>query len=391
MSIKSRIPKDFYKLFNSKYMEYYQLVLLTLYEESGQSYSLLGLTEDECQDIINEEIAKFTMDWSQDQFEDEGELLTRSNMASIMLRRLEEWGWLHKDYDETLNQYVVSFPDYSQMFVDVFQRLFSEDNSMERESILAVYSHLFTYSSDKEKNNDILRFILSFIGMSVFVIIVGVLLANVIIHFLPLNDADKSKASSSNVEQGKDTVSEVVSNNAESNQGAENAVQGNINTSFMAIQCGYFANEGYAKEAYNKVANDYGAFIYNDADKFKVLAGVYTSEEGQAIMDKLTANGIECAKVSFDLNARDKIQSQIAGIFDGYLNILDTAFNGNVKFVDTSDFKSWVKNLENISEGDKSDVLTELKNHVSDMATEIKKEDVAGEMQYLYAILLKIN
>lgn len=157
MSIKSRIPKDFYKLFNSKYMEYYQLVLLTLYEESGQSYSLLGLTEDECQDIINEEIAKFTMDWSQDQFEDEGELLTRSNMASIMLRRLEEWGWLHKDYDETLNQYVVSFPDYSQMFVDVFQRLFSEDSSMERESILAVYSHLFTYSSDKEKNNDILK------------------------------------------------------------------------------------------------------------------------------------------------------------------------------------------------------------------------------------------
>ena len=157
MSMKSRIPKDFYKLFNSKYMEYYQLVLLMLYEESGQSYSLLGLTEDECQDIINEEIAKFTMDWSQDQFEDEGELLTRSNMASIMLRRLEEWGWLHKDYDETLNQYVVSFPDYSQMFVDVFQRLFSEDNSMERESILAVYSHLFTYSSDKEKNNDILK------------------------------------------------------------------------------------------------------------------------------------------------------------------------------------------------------------------------------------------
>ena len=157
MSIKNRIPKDFYKLFNSKYMEYYQLVLLTLYEESGQSYSLLGLTEDECQDIINEEIATFTMDWSQEQFEDEGELLTRSNMASIMLKRLEEWGWLHKDYDETLNQYVVSFPDYSQMFVDVFQRLFSEDNSMERESILAVYSHLFTYSSDKEKNNDILK------------------------------------------------------------------------------------------------------------------------------------------------------------------------------------------------------------------------------------------
>lgn len=157
MSIKTRIPRQFYKLFASKYVEYYELILITLYEESGQSYSLLGLTEEECQDIISEKIGTFTMDWSQEQFEDEGELLTRSNMASLMLHRLEEWGWLHKDYDETLNQYVVSFPDYSQMFVDVFQRLFRDEGSMERESILAVYSHLFTYSSDKEKNNEILR------------------------------------------------------------------------------------------------------------------------------------------------------------------------------------------------------------------------------------------
>ena len=111
----------------------------------------------------------------------------------------------------------------------------------------------YNYKKNK-KNTGLLKTVLSFLTMSVFVVIVGVMLANIIIHFLPLNDADKSKASSSNVEQGKDTVSEVVSNNAESNQGAENAVQGNINTSFMAIQCGYFANEGYAKEAYNKVA-----------------------------------------------------------------------------------------------------------------------------------------
>lgn len=157
MSIKTRIPKDFYRLFASKYMEYYQLILITLEEESAQSYSLLGLTEEECQEIINEKITTFTMDWSQEQIEDEGELLTRSNMASIMLHRLVEWGWLHRDYDETLNQYVVSFPDYSQMFIEIFHRLFSEEGSMERESILAVYSHLFTYSRDRDKNNEILK------------------------------------------------------------------------------------------------------------------------------------------------------------------------------------------------------------------------------------------
>ena len=50
------------------------------------------------------------------------------------------------------------------------------------------------YNYKKKKNNDILKFILSFIGMSVFVIIVGVLLANIIIHFLPLNNPHSTPA-----------------------------------------------------------------------------------------------------------------------------------------------------------------------------------------------------
>ena len=157
MNIKSNMPKDFYKLFSSKYLDYYQLAVVALYDESSQSYSVLGLTEEECQEVIREKMTTFTLDWSQEQMEDEGELLTRANMPSMMLRRLEGWGWLRKDYDETLNQYVVSFPNYSQMFAEVFQRLQREDDGMERSSILAVYSHLFTYYSDSEKNNEILK------------------------------------------------------------------------------------------------------------------------------------------------------------------------------------------------------------------------------------------
>ena len=51
----------------------------------------------------------------------------------------------------------VSFPDYSQMYVDLFQRLYSEAESQERESLLSVYSYLFTYRSAREKDNDILK------------------------------------------------------------------------------------------------------------------------------------------------------------------------------------------------------------------------------------------
>ena len=65
MNLISRIPKDFYKVFGSKYMEFYMQFLVALYEESSQSYSLLGLTERECQMIMNERLAKMALDWSE--------------------------------------------------------------------------------------------------------------------------------------------------------------------------------------------------------------------------------------------------------------------------------------------------------------------------------------
>ena len=157
MNLIRRIPKDFYKVFGSKYMEVYMQFLVAVYEESSQSYSLLGLTEGECQAIMNEQLARMTLDWSEERFDEEGELLTRSNMAMISLRHFEDWGWLRRDYDETLNSYVVSFPEYSQLYVELFRNLYSDEDSKERESVLAVYSHLYTYSSDREKNNDILK------------------------------------------------------------------------------------------------------------------------------------------------------------------------------------------------------------------------------------------
>lgn len=77
--------------------------------------------------------------------------------SSAILNRLIRWGWLLSDFDERLNTYVISFPEYSQMYAELFKRLFTDDDSRERESILSIYSALFTYYSDPEKNNDILK------------------------------------------------------------------------------------------------------------------------------------------------------------------------------------------------------------------------------------------
>ena len=138
-------------------MGYYVSFLVAVHEESSRSYSVLGLTEQECRAVINEKLTETTIDWDQDRFDEEGELLTRSNMASVCLGHFVDWGWLRRDFDETLNSYVLSFPEYSRLFVELFQKLSSEEDGAERESVLAVYSYLFTYSSDPEKNNEMLK------------------------------------------------------------------------------------------------------------------------------------------------------------------------------------------------------------------------------------------
>lgn len=74
-----------------------------------------------------------------------------------MLNHLIRWGWLKSDFDEKLNTCVISFPEYSQLYVELFKKLQSDDDSRERESMLSIYSALFTYHSDNEKNNDILK------------------------------------------------------------------------------------------------------------------------------------------------------------------------------------------------------------------------------------------
>lgn len=157
MSLINKISHDFYKLFTSKYTEYYMTFLTAIYGAMEQSYSVLGLTEKECRAVMNEKIAGGVLLWEEDNLDEEGVFLTRSNMAAVCLKHFEDWGWLKRDYDETLNSYVVTFPEYSQMYVELFARLLDESDSQERESVLAIYSYLYTYSVDAEKNNEILK------------------------------------------------------------------------------------------------------------------------------------------------------------------------------------------------------------------------------------------
>lgn len=152
------IPKDFYKLFRTRNMDAYMTFLIAIYDENNEIYTALGLTIEDGQAIIGELISRMQIEWMDDSEETEENMVFEgTGTSSAILNTLIRWGWIKKDYDEQLNTYILSFPEYSQLYVELFKKLFSADDSRERESILSIYSALFTYQADKEKNNDILK------------------------------------------------------------------------------------------------------------------------------------------------------------------------------------------------------------------------------------------
>ena len=163
MILNKRIPPDFYKLFHTKNREAYMQFLAAIYEENNEVYASLGLTVEECRAIIENTLMKLNIVWEIEEAEEKAEEAENDNLQfpvdspSGILNRLIRWGWLKSDYDEKLNTNIISFPVYSQIYTELFQKLYKEEDSRERESILSIYSALFTYASDSEKNNDILK------------------------------------------------------------------------------------------------------------------------------------------------------------------------------------------------------------------------------------------
>ncbi|MDE6221631.1 MAG: hypothetical protein K2G51_14625 [Lachnospiraceae bacterium] len=161
MLLKKRIPKDFYKLFRTRNMDAYMTFLAAIYDENNAVYTAAGLTIEEGQAIIGETISGMQIEWMEDAEETQNQagnaVFETSGTPSAILNTLIRWGWIRSDYDERLNTYILSFPEYSQLYVELFKKLQSEDDSRERESILSVYSALYTYQSDQEKNNEILK------------------------------------------------------------------------------------------------------------------------------------------------------------------------------------------------------------------------------------------
>ena len=234
----------------------------------------------------------------------------------------------------------------------------------------------YTKYQYKKKNSGI-KFLTSLVMTTLAAIVIGLLAAWVLLKAIPNIDTSRQT----------NTIPQVEENNNNSNTAEVQDIE-----NFVFVQCGYFSNEENAKQVLNTIDSDFNSFIVQDAEgKYRVLAGITKEADSATLMNSLKEKGIDNTKVKLGLNKNDEVESQIIAITEGYLEILNAAGEEEVKEVNTSDFKNWTNELDNITEGNSIDILSEYKEHINALPETINKSNIVSEEEYIYTILSKIE
>ena len=234
----------------------------------------------------------------------------------------------------------------------------------------------YTKYQYKKKNSGI-KFLTSLVMTTLAAVVIGLLAAWVLLKAIPNIDTSRQT----------NTIPQVEENDNNSNTAEVQDIE-----NFVFVQCGYFSNEENAKQVLNTIDSDFNSFIVQDAEgKYRVLAGITKEADSATLMNSLKEKGIDNTKVKLGLNKNDEVESQIIAITEGYLEILNAAGEEEVKEVNTSDFKNWTNELDNITEGNSIDILSEYKEHINALPETINKSNIVSEEEYIYSILSKIE
>lgn len=153
MQLRNEIPDTFWSLFRSVNRDIYIEALLCINEE--YQYNNYFLTREVCIQVLGDMNARkrFKLQWE----ENETEFDMLETPSSRILNWLLKTGWLKRieDYQTLVTNIVI--PDYSAVFIEVFERLSSEDMQDTEIYIQNVYATLFSFKNDSRANLGMLR------------------------------------------------------------------------------------------------------------------------------------------------------------------------------------------------------------------------------------------
>jgi len=167
----------------------------------------------------------------------------------------------------------------------------------------------------------------------------------------------------------------------------EKAISTEDDKVFTAIQCGLYSNEQNAQDLLKTIPEGYGAAIVQQDGKFKVIAGIFTKEEGEKKSNELASGNISNFKIKFDMSIKDTIIKTEGEIIQGYIKIINKVYEKDVKSINTKEFKTWTEEVaEKASSNEELKLLVE---NIENLPEEYNKENSKESIKFLYNRLVK--
>lgn len=216
----------------------------------------------------------------------------------------------------------------------------------------------------------------------VLAIVIGLFIGKLI--FKPNNVTNSEQTS----EVNKNEQSNILDN--ESINASNGVVESENKKRFSMIQCGFYGKKENAEKVLNEIPSTYNKFIIEEDGKFRIIAGIYTEDNVDKVIEKLTEKEIANVKIKCDYELSDSENSMICEIVSGFMKILNELENKQVKSVNTTEFKKWVSELEDDSKGEiKNDELKDLKKHVEKLPKELDRNGAKKSLEFMYKMLIK--
>lgn len=189
-----------------------------------------------------------------------------------------------------------------------------------------------------------------------------------------------------------------LKNNSSITGTSESGTVFNQNTSndeanFVFLQCGIFTSKENAQDLINKLNKIGNPFEVEDDGKIRVIFGIYFNQKDyDASVKLLKDNKFEAHDISYSLNKNDICDLQIISILNANLQIINKAYDKDVKEVQTAALKDWTKKLDKVEGNYKNKkVLDEMKEYIYKLPEKFSKSNADGNKVYLYSQLKKLS
>ncbi|OPJ63747.1 SPOR domain-containing protein [Clostridium oryzae] len=248
----------------------------------------------------------------------------------------------------------------------------------------------YTRYDYRRKRNTYIPMPLIFISLIVLAFFIGSIIFNLFIKSPTESNVKRAVPTSSSNKTDIKKTTETKS----SNQGASTSNTAPVQSekySFIVVQAGYFAKKGNAKAIQKDLKKILNPFTIKEDGKYRVLCGIYNTEDYNKILKRLKGKKITTAKVTYNISIKDNTTKLIAEMIKGNLKILMEFVKADVKFK-TKEYVKWANGLKHAEKNSSNyKFYKSYKLYINKMPKEMKKDNCEDNYIYIYKMLKEIS